>query len=165
MQSKKPTLTLVCGLPGSGKTTVAKQLAKERDAFRLSPDEWIHRIIEVTANQIDLDRLRDPIEELQWDIVMELLHHNVDVILEWGFWSKQERVALSGLARDAGASVDLCFLDIPIDELWRRISKRNANLSPGTFAVTKENLELWSKTFEPPSEEELKTYERWKRIT
>ena len=35
-------LILICGLPGSGKTTFAKQLAPKVAAVRLCPDEWKH---------------------------------------------------------------------------------------------------------------------------
>ena len=34
-------LLLTCGLPGSGKTTLARRLATERGAVRLSKDEWM----------------------------------------------------------------------------------------------------------------------------
>jgi AAA domain len=36
-----PTLYLLVGLPGSGKTTLARQLETERYALRLTPDEWM----------------------------------------------------------------------------------------------------------------------------
>ncbi|WP_245789844.1 AAA family ATPase [Streptosporangium canum] len=35
------TLFLTVGLPGAGKTTRARQLAKEHKALRLTPDEWM----------------------------------------------------------------------------------------------------------------------------
>ncbi len=35
------TLILICGLPGSGKTTLAQTLEKERNAIRMCPDDWI----------------------------------------------------------------------------------------------------------------------------
>jgi predicted kinase len=38
---KAGKLIIVCGLPGSGKTTHAKQLEQELRAIRLCPDEWI----------------------------------------------------------------------------------------------------------------------------
>ena len=34
-------LILTCGLPGAGKTTLAQQLAADRDALRLTKDEWM----------------------------------------------------------------------------------------------------------------------------
>ncbi|NNC75589.1 MAG: AAA family ATPase [Acidimicrobiia bacterium] len=33
-------MILTCGLPAAGKTTLAKELAVERDAVRLTKDEW-----------------------------------------------------------------------------------------------------------------------------
>lgn len=36
-----PRLVIVCGLPGSGKTTLAKALESKVKAVRFSPDEWM----------------------------------------------------------------------------------------------------------------------------
>jgi predicted kinase len=36
-----PRLFLMCGLPGAGKTTRAKELEKEHHAVRLTPDDWL----------------------------------------------------------------------------------------------------------------------------
>ena len=36
----QPRLVLVCGLPASGKTTLARRLAESYGAVRLNPDEW-----------------------------------------------------------------------------------------------------------------------------
>ena len=37
---KQTRLVLLCGLPASGKTTLARELADLYDAVRLNPDEW-----------------------------------------------------------------------------------------------------------------------------
>jgi hypothetical protein len=39
--------------------------------------------------------------------------------------------------------------------LQRRLSKRNSNLPLGTFKVKREDLVLWAKSFEPPTEDEV----------
>jgi len=38
---KNSILHLICGLPGSGKTTLAKKLEREHTAIRLCPDEIV----------------------------------------------------------------------------------------------------------------------------
>jgi predicted kinase len=149
------TLFLICGLPGSGKTTLARELEISEGALRLCPDEWITALLNDPSNIPELDRLREPVESLQWEIAKRLLVLGTNVILENGFWSKEERMRFRSQAEKLGASVELRFLDVPRDELWRRLSKRNMDLPPGTFAVTEKQLDLWSGWFEPPTPDEF----------
>jgi len=148
------TLFLICGLPGAGKTTLAKQLEQTHSALRLCPDEWIVTLMEDVNNIQERDRLREPVESLQWTIAKRALKSGLNVILEWGFWSKEERIHYRSQAEAIGATVKLHYLHVEHDELWTRLSKRNANLPPGTFAVTKEDLTLWTSWFEQPSADE-----------
>ena len=62
-------------------------------------------------------------------------------------------------ARAAGARVVLCFLGAPFEELWNRLSRRNAELPAGTFHVARADLLRWSKLFEPPTAEEMALYD------
>jgi predicted kinase len=150
-----PTLILICGLPGAGKTTLARELERSLPALRLCPDEWIATIIADQSNQDELDRLRTPVESVQWEVARRTLALGLSVILEWGFWSREERDRYRAEAEALGAHVQLRYLEISRDELWARLSKRNASLPPGTFAVTEEQLDLWSSWFQPPTAEEL----------
>ncbi len=149
------TLFLICGLPGAGKTTLARQLEQERPALRLCPDEWITQIIADPTDQAELDRLRSPVEAVQWEVATRALVLGIDVVLEWGFWSREERRNYRAQAEALGACVELRYLEVGREELWARLSKRNANLPPGTFVVTEEQLNLWWSLFEPPTQEEL----------
>ncbi|HZO90690.1 MAG TPA: AAA family ATPase [Chthonomonadaceae bacterium] len=149
------TLFLICGLPGAGKTTLARQLEQERPALRLCPDEWITQIIADPTDQAELDRLRSPVEAVQWEVATRALVLGIDVVLEWGFWSREERRHYRAQAEALGACVELRYLEVGREELWARLSKRNANLPPGTFVVTEEQLNLWWSWFEPPTQEEL----------
>ena len=149
------TLHLICGLPGAGKTTLARQIEQEWPALRLSPDEWIAPILDDPADIPERDRLRSPIEALQWDLAKRLLALGQDVILENGFWSRAERLRYRTEAEALGAEAVLHYLDVGRDELWDRLAKRNATLPPGTFAVTEDELDEWWSWFEPPVDEEL----------
>ncbi len=152
--SKHPTLYLMVGLPGSGKTTRAKEIETEQSAIRLTPDEWTLDIYGQDSNRALNDSMRDPIEALQWKFAKRLLSIGCNVVLDWGLWSKEERTKYRGEAHDLGVDVKVVFLDLPIDELWERISQRPES-QKGTLHITREELEQWSTKFEPPSEEEL----------
>lgn len=148
------TLYLICGLPGAGKTTLAKQLEVAHAALRLCPDEWIATILADPSDTAELDRLRAPVELLQWEVAKRALVLGIHVILENGFWSRAERAQFRAEAEALGARVELHYLEVSRDQLWARLEKRNANLPPGTFQVSEEQLDLWLSWFEPPTEDE-----------
>ncbi|MBN1371152.1 MAG: AAA family ATPase [Anaerolineaceae bacterium] len=149
-----PTLYLICGLPGAGKTTLARKLESEHAALRLCPDEWIVNLLADPADKAELDRLRDPVEKLLWDLAKCALALGVSVVLEFGFWSKAERSFFRAEAEALGARVELHYLKVSLDELWARLAARNADLPAGTFPVKREELELWASWFEEPMEDE-----------
>ena len=150
------TLFLICGLPGAGKTTLAKQLEQEHAALRLCPDEWIAALLADANDIAERDRLRDPVEAIQWAMAQRLLVLGTNVILENGFWSRAERASYRAQAEALGARVALHYLAVERDELWRRLAKRNANLPAGTFTVNEAELDLWFSWFEAPTPDELR---------
>ena len=158
------TLYLICGMSGSGKTTLAKELEANGDALRLCPDEWISVIIKNKHDESELDRLRAPVEGLMWDLAKKLLISGVDIILENGFWSREERNEYLKNAKqvDADVKVILHYLDLSIEKLWDRIQKRNLELPDDCFHITREQLSQWMDWFTPPNQEEFKLYDEYK---
>jgi len=149
-----PTLFLIIGLPGAGKTTLAMKLERERPALRLTPDESMTPLYG-EMDQAELDSRRTPVETMQWEIAAQSLRLGVDVILDWGFWSRSERDDFRSRAAALGARAELRYLDVPREVLAARLAARNANLPPGTFRVSEAQLDLFSNSFEPPTAEEL----------
>lgn len=149
-------LILICGLPGSGKTTLAKQLAAEARAVRLSPDEWKH------ALGIDYydEEARVRLEARLWRLAQELLALGQSVVMEHGFWAREERDELRLGGRSLRASVELHYLDASLDELWRRLEERNQEAAPGSVPINRSDLERWAAQFEPPDAAELALFDR-----
>ena len=92
MTSAGPRLIVVCGLPGSGKTTHAKILETTLPAVRLSPDEWLDAL---SINSQREER-RGNVEALQWDFAQRLLALGITVIVDWDTWARSERDTLYG---------------------------------------------------------------------
>jgi predicted kinase len=149
---KPPRLVLLCGLPASGKTTLARDLADAYGAVRLSQDEWK---LALGIDPFDED-LRVRLEGQLWVLAQRLLVLGTSVILEWGFWARSERDAIREVARSLGAIVELRFLDAPFDELVRRVVARTAN---GGIPITANHMERYRLIFQPPTDEELSLYD------
>jgi predicted kinase len=144
-------LVLICGLPGSGKTTLATRLATEARAVRLCPDEWKH---DLGIDYYD-EEGRVRLEGRLWRLAQELLGLGQNVILENGFWARRERDDLRLTARALGVGVELRYLEAPVDELWRRLEIRNEEGRPGTAPIERSDLERWAERFEAPDAAEL----------
>lgn len=158
------TLIMICGLPGAGKTTLAKRLEFERNALRLCPDEWILPLLKDSRDIEELDRLREPVEQLLWKEAQRLLQLGVTVIMENGFWPDWERERYRIRAEELGAEVELHFVDAPLETLWERIQMRNS-LDDTEIVIGYNDLKNFVEKFNPPTEEEGKRFHFYKKYS
>ena len=149
------TLYLMVGLPSSGKTTRAKQLEIERAALRLTPDEWQLALFGQDAEEPEHDARHTAIEGLLWKIAGRALELGTNVILDFGFWAREEREDFRLRAKRLGAGSEVIFLDVPEDELLRRLAARNAQESQETFRIPVESMKAWMAFFQKPTPDEL----------
>ncbi|MEZ0447796.1 AAA family ATPase [Cellulomonas sp. ICMP 17802] len=148
-------LVLICGLPASGKSTLARRLAAQLPAIRLDKDAWVTRL----GGDVWDPELRDRVEGLLWDLTQELLGLGQSVILEWGHWARAERDQKRLGARALGVAVELHYVSAPVDELVRRSERRTATGEWTAAPITREHFDTWAPLFQPPDEEELRLFD------
>ena len=153
------TLHLMVGLPCSGKTTLAQKLESERSALRLTPDEWQVRLFGQDAEEQEHDVRHNLIETMLWNIASKALGLGTNVILDFGFWAREEREDFRLRAKQLGASSEVHFLDVPEDELMRRLAVRNSQLSQESFQIPEDMMKPWITFFQRPTPDELERRE------
>lgn len=148
-------LIVICGLPGSGKTTLARQLEQTHQAIRFNPDEWMATI------GFDLydGEARQRVEQLQWQLAQRLLELGCTVIIEWGTWQRRERDELRTRARELGAAVELRYLVEPVDVLWERVRDRGMEAAYGSRPLTIDDLRAYETWIEPPDADEMALFD------
>jgi predicted kinase len=153
---------LICGSTGAGKTTYASRLSDRLDGIRFSIDEWMAALFWMdTPQPLDpawsLERVERCLAQI-WSVALPVASRNVPCVLDLGFSRAQSRVKFADLAKAAGLSVQLHFIDVPVEERWRRVEARNARKGETYqlgFDVTREMFDFVEGLWEAPTQAEM----------
>ncbi len=151
MTSIQPTLYLTVGLPGSGKTTRAKELARQHAILRLTPDDWMAPLF----GHNDAAGRRDILEGRMVWVAHEVLVSGSSVILDFGCWSPEERYAIRAMAEFEGARFAMEYLTIPEAERRERCDRRWAQAPETTFTMSEQDHDRFVALCQPPTAHEL----------
>jgi predicted kinase len=149
------TVHLLCGLPGAGKTTVARRLEREQRAIRFTLDEWMLTLFDLTPYESEYTARADRVKELIWRTAQSVLALGHDVVLDWSQWSCAARETARQRAEALGADVLLHYVDVPLAVAEERLSERNANAVGGVHQLDPDDLRRFaSELFEAPTPHE-----------
>src|SRR5262245_59436267 len=149
-------LLLTCGLPAAGKTTLARRLAADRNALRLTQDEWL---VALGSSPWDAST-REKVDRELWRLAQEVLRLGVSVVVDFGLWARSERDEMRAVARGLGVGVELHYLDLPSDELWLRIEARNLEPPWKSYPIGRAHFDEWVSIFQAPDVVELSLFDR-----
>lgn len=157
---------LICGSTGAGKTTYAMQLADRLGAVRFSIDEWMSALFWMDSPQPlnpawSMERA-DRCHAQIWAVARRIAQRGLPCVLDVGLGRAENRLRFARIADDAGLSVQLHFIDAPMEERWRRVEARNAEKGKTYqlgFDVTREMFDFVETIWEPPTDAEMQAYD------
>ena len=142
-------LHLLHGLPGSGKTTFAKTLARKLPAVRFTPDEWMVALHGTNPPEAVFRPQHERIMLLIWTHVERVLATGRDVVLDVGFWSRTSRDDARRRARVMGVDCIFYALKCSEAEARRRVLARTAKMPDGELEISAPTFEFLIRQMEP----------------
>jgi predicted kinase len=155
-----PTVHIVFGSQGAGKTTYARQLANEIKGTRFSIDEWMGELFGPDLPKpMSLPWIMERVQRCEnriWLTAAETVERGGCAVLDLGFMRVSDRSRFISLAGAKGLPVQLHYVNAPHGVRRARVVSRNANKGETfAFEVTPAMFDFMEKQFEPPTEAEL----------
>lgn len=151
-----PTLHFIYGLPGAGKTGLARQLAASLPATMFCEDEYLAKL---PGPFTTLPQFIDALQAARGVIAplaISALKDDHSVVFDFGGNTVAHRTWVRSIADAARADVVLHVLDVPIEECRRRVRERNVSKPAGLYFgdVSDAQFDLVVPHIVPPIETE-----------
>ena len=148
---------LICGKICCGKTTYSQKLCAENDAIVLSVDEMTLTVFGQNCGAKH-DEYMNNAKKYLLNKSLEFIDKKINVVLDWGFWTRKEREFTKDFYKSRGIDCELHYIDIS-DETWKiRINQRNETVltkKTTAYYVDENLLAKFNSMFETPSEDEI----------
>jgi predicted kinase len=145
------TVHMLHGYLCSGKTTLARELEASTGGVRISLDEWM---IELAGDNVHLDdELYDRLFHVVTGFWPQLVARGIDVILDFGFWTRRRRDETRAAATSVGALVRLYAVSAADEVARTRCRDRVA----GGYVVGEQGFDALRSKFQPlePDEDRI----------
>ncbi len=144
---------LICGFMGFGKTTLAKRLAEETGAVRLTPDEIMAQRYGRNLPEPEFREKWKEIDAEIWQRTAEYVREGRDVILDYGFWTRESRREAAQKAEKTGAAVVFHQLVCDMETARQRVLKRTEE-NPEELFIDGNCFDMFAVQYVPVQKDE-----------
>lgn len=148
---------ILCGKICSGKSTYSQQLRKDKKAVILSVDDITLTLLGQNGGDT-LDVYVEKLEQYFFQKSVEIVETGINVVLDWGFWTKSERDFAKQFYGSRGIEYEFHYISINDEEWYRRLDKRNKDVQEkksDAYYVDEGLAEKFKSIFEIPGKDEI----------
>ena len=148
----------ICGKICSGKTYYSNKIKETENAVILSCDE-----VASTLFNNDLgdkhDEMVQKVKEYLLNKSLDIISAGTNVILDWGFWSVQERTSVKDFYNLNGITNEWHYIDVADDVWFKNIEERNKQILEGNggsnYYMDEKLMNKLLSKWESPTREEI----------
>lgn len=149
-----PTLYLICGRIGAGKSTLAQRLAARPGTLLISEDHWTSKLFADDLKTLeDYARYSARLRAAMGPHIVDILRQGLSVVLDFPANTVRNRAWMRSLIAEANAAHELHLLDVPDAVCKQRLRERNA-AGEHPFQVTEVEYDQFTSYFVPPQPDE-----------
>ena len=142
------TIHLLVGFMGFGKTTIAKELEEKIPAVRLTHDEFMVKLYGRNMPYAVFHPNYDKVDNLLWNLAEKIIKAGTDVIMDYGFWSHEDREKAYQRAKKISEKVVFHNVCCKMDVAKQRILKRSED-DAAELLISEDEFDTLAKRYEP----------------
>ena len=120
----------ICGKICSGKTYYANQIKQKENAIVLSCDELTKELFDNNLGDKH-DKMAMKIQNYMMKKSVELVNVGCNVILDWGFWAKEDREKATLYYEEKDIKIEWHYIDVDLETWNKNIEERNKKVLTG----------------------------------
>ncbi len=149
---------LICGKICSGKSYYARQLKAKENAVILSTDEATYDLINNEQGEF-YNVFSAKVNLYLRKKTVEIVHAGANVILDWGFWTRDGRNQISEFFARNHVPYEWHYIDVQPDRWQYQIEERNKRIEEGNggsdFYLDEGLMNKLLSMFEEPERSEM----------